>query len=298
MEANIIVSGVPRIPDEKENTERINQAFRAFLQKYPNSIIEGPTLEAVGKSSQTIFFAVTAAHVDITRAMQTYFEGQLVSNGFYPTSNKEDLGAQVDDLYGKIANSGSKVTYVKDTSAISAAEANIDEENTLVHNDLVSKYGKGGDFIANVAFGGASLPSNDILETMANNEAYIKSILSFFSSAGLGKVKAKLLKKLKNTPPVFKQKVIDYLEPRWGNKNPVIIRISKFAYGILTFGLLVLAFIIYTAVKGKTPGLFMWIFMSLVAGICILMGGTSIYDELTRSKRRKWFNQQLENFKN
>jgi len=288
MEANIIVSGVPRIQDDNENLLRINQAFEIFLRKYPNSIIEGPNLEAIGESSQTISFVVTAFDIDVSREMHSYFEKQLVNLGFYPTSNKKDAKAEVDNLFKKITGNNSSVTYLKDSSRIDDKSESVEAKKTAVkYKQLVSEYGVGDVFASKLASGTITLPPENILLDMANEEIYMLKILSVINGYDSYKTKSRLLVKLKDTPESFRKIIIKSLQKRCDNSKALIIDIPRFAYGFLIFGLLVLAFIIYNIFEGKTPGWFMWIFMSLVAIVYISIGAIIIVDELLNIKKAK-----------
>lgn len=115
MEANIVMSGVPRCPDSQDNARCISKIVKTFRRKYPGAIIENPIVEPVGKRSQTITFAVKASDLTSVQAMQTYFERQLVQRGFSPT---DDAQAATENLLGRMADGSGLEYHVKDASGL------------------------------------------------------------------------------------------------------------------------------------------------------------------------------------
>ena len=114
MEANIVVSGVPRRADPQDHARRVTAAVDAFRRRFPGAIIEEPRTEPVGRTSQTITFAVKASDLKSAQSMQRFFEQSLMMNGFSPTDNAEDARAGAEDLLRRIAGDGAKTAYVSE----------------------------------------------------------------------------------------------------------------------------------------------------------------------------------------
>ncbi len=175
MEANIIVSGVPRIKDTMENTRRLNIAFEAFFQRYPEALIQEPTIESYGKSSQSIAFAVAANELWAAQEMHTYFETQLVEVGLGPATSKEAAEAATEDLLNKILDSDTDITYLKDSSGIGkGVSKDINKTSDLLkHKELVEKFGTGFSLAIKLVNNNIELPTEDQLVEIAENAEYM-----------------------------------------------------------------------------------------------------------------------------
>ncbi len=106
MEANIVVAGVPRVPDPEENTRRVDAAFQAFDKRFDGAMTEEGKVEPLGKTSQTVTFRVTAPDLRAAQAMLVYFEEQLVKNGFAPTHHSKITLAGAKSLLRRMVGTG------------------------------------------------------------------------------------------------------------------------------------------------------------------------------------------------